>query len=114
MGTTIYGPGVSVDARNYFGQAIAVAPGATVDVTVVIAVSDLKVRGFSATGEGDGYFALQVEGATILSGRIHMGRKSIVVSNFVGDMVEDSVTVSLKVTNESLLTSNFEGTILAE
>ena len=106
-------PVVSSAANNCFGQAIGLTAGATATLaTIASSAPGYQIKGLIANGLGDGYFAIRVALITVLSGRIRstLPSLSIVLPN--GIAIATGSLVTLQVTNESGLTTDFEATLL--
>ena len=100
-------------AANVLGQSLAVTAGATATlVNVAINVSGYQVKGLVAHGTGDGYFAVQINNVTVLSGRIRSSLPTLVMTLPNGIAVTSGQTVKLNVTNESGSTADYEATLL--
>lgn len=104
-----------VPAATLWGQALSVTTTSTATiVNILTSISNYKIKGFICHGLGDGYFFVQVNGATVLSTRT---RASFPVANIIlpnGIAVPANSQITLKVTNESGSTSDYEGTLLGE
>lgn len=98
-------------ANDSFGTTTSLADGSTATLVNIPSTTSYKLAGFSVTGNGDGYFFVQVAGATIISARTRFSQPSILVALPNPVAVADASTVALKVTNESGSTANFEGTL---
>ena len=106
-------PVVNSVAANSFGQAIGITAGATATLaTIASSAVGYQIKGMVAHGTGDGYFVIQVASVAVLSGRIRstMPTLSIILPN--GMAVATGSLVTLKVTNESGSTADFEATLL--
>lgn len=100
-------------ANNTYGTTTSLANAATGTlVNIASSTAGYKITGFQGTGTGDGYFFIQVAGSTILSGRINVTQKSVSVLLPNPVSVTTATAVTLKVTNESGSTADFEGTLL--
>ena len=99
-------------ALNQWGQALAVTAGATATLASVTAAAGYQVKGFSANGLGDGYFFVQVASVTVLSGRIRSTAPVFSLTLPNGINVSTGALVTLKVTNESGSTADYEATLL--
>lgn len=100
-------------ANNSWGQSLGITSGAT-SVLVNIASSTIgyQVKGFIVHGTGDGYWTLQVTSTTIFSGRTRSTMPTLVISLPNGISIPTGSVVSLKVTNESGSTADYEATLL--
>ena len=106
-------PVASKASSNNFGQAIGITAGATATLaSIASSVAGYQIKGLVAHGIGDGYFVIQVASITVLSGRIRstLPTLSIILPN--GMAVPAGSLVTLKVTNESGSTADFEATLL--
>lgn len=102
-------------ADNAYGSVSGVTIGNTSNVVQVNpSTENFKLRGFIATGTGDGYFFLQVDGVTQFSGRTSIANKSINVVLPNAQLVNTGSDIILKVTNEAEETADYEATILGE
>ena len=96
-----------------WGQAVAVASGATATPVNLLSVSvGYQVKGLIAHGTGDGYFAVQVGGLTVVSGRTRMTAPMLQIILPNGIAVTGGSNVAVKVTNESGTTADYELTLL--
>ena len=104
-----------VAATNTFGTSGSIADGVTGTIIDYTAGTAYKLRGFSATGEGQGYFALQIGvGTTKYSGATSVANKIAQVILPNPEAVASSTRVLLVVTNQNGDTRNFEGCIFGE
>lgn len=100
-------------ASNIWAQALAVTNGATATLaSVLVSSAGYQCKGFIAHGTGDGYFYVQVGGATVLSGRTRVSMPTLVVTLPNGVAVAAGQTVSFTVRNESGSTADYEATLL--
>lgn len=107
------GSGGSTNANNTYGIAVGVAVSSTASViSIPSSTAGYKITGFVATGEGDGYFFVQINGSTIFSGHIDVNNKSekVILPNPVS--VSTGSVVDLKVTNQGLGIAAYEATLL--
>lgn len=103
-----------IQANNNWGQALSVVAASTIVIASVAAPAGYRVKGMVCNGTGDGYFALKVASATILSGRIRAMASMLIVTLPNGVAVGAGVSVTLSVTNESSVTADYEATLLGE
>lgn len=103
----------SVVVKPTYGSVVSIAPGTTSTVVQFSALG-YKARGFSATGDGDGYFVLDVDGSTLLAGRIHTLEKNLNLHLDGSYPVEDGVTITLRVRNDAGVSCSYEATVLGE
>lgn len=102
-------------AKNNWGQVVAVAAGVTQTIiNIPSSVSGYRLKGLLAHGIGDGYFVVQVSSTTVFSGRIRSSAPMLIVMLPNGVAVPTGSTVSLKVTNETGSTADYEATLLGE
>lgn len=106
-------PVASAPALNQWGQALAVTAGATATLAAIASSpAGYQVTGFAANGLGDGYFFVQVDSVTVLSGRIRSTAPVFALTLPNGIAVAAGSLVTLKVTNECGVTTDFEATLL--
>lgn len=105
----------TANSNNSWGQALATTSGATgTIVNIASSIAGYKIRGFVVHGTGDGYWFVQVAGTTILSGRTRATQPTLPVTLPNPIPVTTASAVTLKVTNESGSTADYEGTLLGE
>lgn len=100
-------------ANDSYGATSGLADnGTAVLVNIPSSPANYRITGWSATGNADGYFFVQIAGSTVLSGRTSWGQPSVhaILPNPID--VTTGSTVALKVTNISGNTANFEATLL--
>lgn len=103
----------SSPAIAQWGQAVAVTAGATVTLaSITSSTPGYQIKGFTANGIGDGYFFIQIGATTVLSGRIRSTAPVYTLTLPNGIAVPTGSAVTLKVTNESGSTADFEATLL--
>ena len=106
-------PVVASVASNNWGQSLALTAGATGTLaSIASSVAGYQIKGFVAHGTGDGYFVLQVASVTVLSGRIRSTLPTLPLVLPNGIAVATGSLVTLKVTNESGSTADYEATLL--
>jgi hypothetical protein len=96
-----------------WGQSLAVVAGATASlVNIVSTTAGYQIKGLLAHGTADGYFAILVAGITLVSGRTRSTAPmlQLILSN--GIAVAAGSNVSVRVTNESGSTADYEVTLL--
>lgn len=104
---------VSAPAVASFGQSIGQTDATTVTLTnIPTTTAGYRIDGLIGTGTGDGYFTVQINSTTILSGRIRASMPTLYLMLPKGIPVTAGSSVTLKVTNESGSTANFDGTLL--
>lgn len=102
-------------AKNSFGQAVALAAGATATLaTVLSAPAGFKLKGVIATGNGDAYVFVQINSITVLSGRTKWTVPTLELILPNGVEVATGATVAIKVTNECGSIADYEATLLGE
>ena len=102
-------------AANNWGQALAVTASATATIiNIASSVAGYRIKGVIAHGTGEGYFAVQIAAVTIFSGRIRLNASMLIVTLPNGVFVPTGSAVTLKVTNESTVTADYEATLLGE
>ena len=104
----------ATQARNSWGQALSAVAASTTTVASVAAPSGYRIRGMVCSGTGDGYFAIKVASAIVLSGRIRVSAPMLVITLPNGITVTSGAIVTLTVTNESGATADYEATLLGE
>lgn len=108
-------PPISVSApaaNDSFGQAAAATAGSTSTLASLSAPAGYRIAGLIGNGTGDGYFVVQVAGATVFSGRTRSTLPTLALMLPHGIPVSTGALVTLKVTNESGSTADFDGTLL--
>ena len=100
-------------AANTWGQALTVVSGATAPLaSLLVNSAGYQVKGFIAHGTGDGYFSVQINNVTVLSGRTRVSLPTLVITLPNGIAVATGQTVSFTVKNESGSTADYEATLL--
>lgn len=100
------------DGVNNYGTVLAVANGATGTIVTFVAPAGWRFAGFEAGGEGDGLFFVQFGVTTKYSRRTNIVNRHASVALPEPDATAGGQTVTLKVTNNSVDTADFEGTLL--
>ena len=96
-----------------WGQSLAVVAGSTATVVNIVSTpSGYQIKGMLCHGTADGYFAIQVNGVTQVSGRTRSTAPmlQLILPNGIG--VANSSSVAVRVTNESGSTADYELTLL--
>ena len=96
-----------------WGQSLAVVAGATATVVnIVSAPVGYQIKGMLCHGTADGYFSIQVDGVTQVSGRTRSTAPmlQLILPNGIG--VTTAANVTVRVTNESGSTADYELTLL--
>ena len=102
-------------AINTYGTSGSIADGATGTIVNYTTPAGFKLRGFYATGEGQGYFYLEVgSGTTKYSYRTSIADKVARLELPNPEAIPTSTSVFLKVDNENGDTRNFEGAVMGE
>lgn len=100
-------------ANNSWGQSLGITSGATATlVNIASSIAGYQVKGFIAHSTGDGYWTLQIASTTVFSGRTRSTMPTLVIPLPNGISVPTGSVVSLKVTNESGSTADYEATLL--
>lgn len=100
-------------ANDNFAQALATTSGATATViNIASSVAGYQIKGMVCHGTGEGYFFIQINSVTVLSGRIRSTQPTLNINLPNGIAVTTASVVALKVTNESVSTADFEATLL--
>lgn len=106
-------PVTQAPAANQWGQALAVTAGATGTLaSIASSPAGYQVKGLVAHGTGDGYWFLQIASVTVLSGRTRASSPTLALSLPNGVSVPTGSLVTLKATNESGSTADYEATLL--
>lgn len=96
-----------------FGQVLSVTAAATATVVnIVSSVAGYRCNGMVCHGTGDGYFVIQVGAVTLISGRTRLAAPMLILPLSGGIAITTGSNVTLKVTNESGSTADFEATLL--
>src|SRR3990167_2526845 len=100
----------TANAINTYGTSGSIADGATGTIVNYTTPANFKLKGFIATGEGQGYFYLQIgAGTTKYSYRTSIADKVAKLELPNGESIASSTSLLLKVDNENGDTRNFEG-----
>ena len=100
-------------AAAQWAQSLAVTAASTATLlSIAVSVSGYQIKGFVAHGSGDGYFAVQINNVTVLSGRTRASLPTLVVMLPNGIAVASGKTVNFNVTNESGSTADYEATLI--
>lgn len=104
---------LSAPAATNFGQSVSQTDATTATLASIPSTpSGYRIDGLIGTGTGDGYFVIQVNATTVLSGRTRASLPTLSLMLPKGIPVTAGSSVTLKVTNESGSTANFDGTLL--
>lgn len=96
-----------------WGQVIAVVTGATTTpVNIVSSPVGYQIKGMLCHGTADGYFAIQVSGITVVSGRTRSTAPMLQLILPNGISVPTGSNIAVRVTNESGSTADYEVTLL--
>lgn len=102
-------------ASNTYGTTTSLAASATTTlVSIPSSAAGYKVRGLVCSGNADGFFFIQVNSSTIVSGRIHSSNRTLEISLPNPVSVTAASVVELKVTNQGLGAADYESTLLGE
>jgi hypothetical protein len=102
-------------ANNVYGTVASIAPAATATIaSVPAAVATYRIRGILATATGNARVRVDVNGTTVIVGRIHSSSRVLFIPLPNGIDVGTGDTIDLKVTSESPVTISAEGTLLGE
>ena len=102
-------------AINTYGTSGSIADGATGTIVNYTSPAGFKLKGFYASGEGQGYFYLQIgSGTTKYFYRTSVADKVAKVALPNPEAIPTSTSLLLKVDNENGDTRNFEGAVLGE
>ena len=96
-----------------WGQSLAVVAGATATpVNIVSTPAGYQIKGILCHGTADGYFAIQVGGVTVVSGRTRSTAPmlQLILPNGISTVTGSNIAV--RVTNESGSTADYEVTLL--
>ena len=105
--------GSNVAANNSWGQALAVTAGSTGTLaSITSSLAGYQIKGLVAHGTGDGYWMVQVANLTVLSGRTRFTQPTLPIILPNGINVVTGSLVTLKVTNESGSTADYEAILL--
>lgn len=102
-----------VPAAATWGQAVAAVAGSTTTlVSIASSSAGMRITGIIASGTGDGYFAVQVSGLTVFAGRTRSTLPTLAIMLPNGIAPATGSLVTLKVTNESGSTADYDATLL--
>jgi hypothetical protein len=102
------------DGLALHGEVGSLAPGASSVVVSFAAPINYHLTGLLATGLGDGYFVLSVEGQPVLAGRTHVMAQNLALTLPTSMPVDAGQTVQVAVTNTAEATTSYEATITGE
>ena len=104
-----------VPATNTYGTSGSIADNALGTLVDYMTGTSFKLRGFTATGEGQGYFSLQIGvGSTKYSYYTSIADKTARMFLPNPEAIASSTRVILTVTNQNGDTRNFEGVVIGE
>lgn len=96
-----------------WGQATALVNGATATVVNILSSpAGYQIKGMLCHGTADGYFAIQVSGVTVVSGRTRSTAPMLQLILPNGILVTTGSNIAVRVTNESGSTADYEITLL--
>ena len=114
-GGTVSATATTSNAINTFGTTGSITDGSTGTIVSYITPAGFKLRGFVASGEGQGYYYLQIgAGTTKYSYRTIIADKNAQVILPNPEPIASSTNLFLKVDNENGNTVNFEGVVIGE
>ena len=114
-GGTVSASATTANAINTFGTSGSITDGSTGTLVSYITPAGFKLRGFVASGEGQGYYYLQIgAGTTKYSYRTIIADKNAQVILPNPEPIASSTNLFLKVDNENGNTVNFEGVVIGE
>ena len=103
----------NVLGSSTWAQSLAVVAGATPTViSIASTVLGYQIKGLIAHGTGDGYFFVQAGGLTVISGRTRSTAPMLQLLLPNGISVPAGSALTVKVTNESGSTADYEITLL--
>lgn len=106
-------PVATAAGTSTWAQSLAVTAGATPTViSIASTVAGYQVKGLIAHGTGDGYFVVQVGAITIVSGRTRSTAPMLQLLLPNGISIATASALTVKVTNESGSTADYEVTLL--
>ena len=112
---TISATSSTANAINTFGTSGSITDGSTGTIVSYITPANFKLRGFVASGEGQGFYYLQIgAGTTKYSYRTSIADKNAQVVLPNPEAIASSTNLFLKVDNENGNTVNYEGVIIGE
>ena len=105
----------STTGINTFGTSGSIADSTTGTIVSYITPAGFKLRGFVASGEGQGYYYLQVgAGTTKYVYRTSVADKNAQVILPNPETIPSSTNLFLKVDNENGNTVNYQGVVIGE
>ena len=105
----------STTGINTFGSTGSIDDNTTGTIVSYITPAGFKLRGFMASGEGQGYYYLQIgAGTTKYAYRTSIADKNAQVILPNPETIASSTNLFLKVDNENSSTVNYEGAIIGE
>ena len=108
-------PVVQPPGRLSWGQSLAVAAGATATpVNLPAVAAGYRIKGVICHGTADGYFVVQIDSVTLVSGRTRSTAPMLQVRLPNGVATSAGSNVAVRVTNESGSTADYEVTLLGE
>jgi hypothetical protein len=100
---------------NTYGTSGSITDGSTGTIVDYVTPAGFELKGFVATGEGQGFYYLQIgAGTTKYSYRTSIADKNAQVVLPNPEVIAASTNLFLKIDNENGNTVNFEGAILGE
>jgi len=86
-------------------------PAQTSAIISFLTAAPTRLAGFTAAGEGDARFSLELDGIPKLVGYIHAAAKSLLLTSPVELLVDPGVQVELVVRCDAVDVSLYEGTV---
>jgi len=114
-GGTVAASSTTASAINTFGSSGSITDGSTGTIVDYVTPAGFKLRGFVASGEGQGYYQLQIGAGTtkyIYRTTIADKNAQIILSN--PEAIPTSTNLFLLIDNDNGNTVNFEGCLLGE
>lgn len=112
---TISATSTTAAAINTYGTSGSIADGATGTIVNYVSPANFKLKGFIASGEGQGFYYLQIgAGTTKYIYRTSIADKNAQVVLPNPEAIASSTNLFLKVDNENGNTVNYEGAIIGE
>ena len=112
---TISSTSTTAAAINTYGTSGSIADGATGTIVDYITPANFKLKGFVASGEGQGFYYLQIgAGTTKYVYRTSVADKNAQVVLPNPETIASSTNLFLKIDNENGNTVNYQGAIIGE
>ena len=114
-GGTVSASATTANAINTFGTTGTIADGVTGTIIDYVTPANFKLKGFVASGEGQGFYYLEIgAGTTKYVYRTSVADKNaqVILSN--PEAIASSTNLFLKVDNENGNSVNYQGVIIGE